>query len=205
MTSSKSPEARTYADRAFRSPAGLVGGVLLLGLALWLGTDAILRGEGRTPWFAVAWLLVVVPSVLAFTLRPVVLAGDDRVRVRNPLRTIDIPWGAVDDFRAAYSSEVITEDGTKYPMWAIPVSLRQRKKANRQQMKAARTAGTGTDPVGEIKQAQVDQTIRELRLLCEHHAERKSAQGEPVVRWAFELIAPIAAGAVLLIALFATG
>ncbi len=183
----------------------MVGGVLLLGLAVWLGGDAILRGEGRTPWFAVAWLLLVLPLVVAFTLRPVVLAGERRVRVRNPFRTIDVPWASVDEFRAAYSTELVTEDGTKYPMWAVPVSLRQRKRANRQQMKLARASAKGENPQGEVKLAQVDQTIRELRLLCEHHAGSPGTKGEVAIRWAYEIMAPAAVGAVLLAVLFALG
>ncbi|GLF94265.1 PH domain-containing protein [Streptomyces yaizuensis] len=202
MSSSQSPVEPSYADRAFRSPAGLVGGVLLLGLGLWLGVDAIVRGRGDTPWLAIAWLMFLVPLVVAFTLRPVVLANEDRLRIRNPFRTIDVPWSQVDEFRAEYSTELLTDDGKKYALWAVPVSLRQRKKATRQEMKAARTAGTGVEPVGEIKRAQVDQTIRELRLLCENNEGRPGAKGAVAIRWAYEIIAPAVVGGALLLALF---
>ncbi|MER5772012.1 PH domain-containing protein [Streptomyces sp. NPDC001985] len=206
MTSSQSPAEPSYADRVFRSPAGMAGGVLLLGLILWLAGDAVVRGAGRTPWFAVAVALVAVPLVVAFTLRPAVFVNDDRVRVRNPFRSVVLPWGAVEDFRAGYSSEVFTKDGDKYQMWAVPVSLRQRKRANRQQTKRDRShaSGVGTaEP--EPRMAQADQTIRELRLLAEHHATRPGAQGEVRTRWAYELIAPAVAGLVLLAVLFAIG
>ncbi len=60
-SSPQSPEPVSK-DRVYRSPAGLAGGVLLLALALWLGIDAVVAGEGRTPWVALAALLFLVPS-----------------------------------------------------------------------------------------------------------------------------------------------
>ncbi|MEV0091933.1 PH domain-containing protein [Streptomyces sp. NPDC050738] len=204
----------TYADRVFRSPAALVGGVLLLALAVWLGGDALLRGDGNAPWFALAGLLCVIPLVVAFTLRPAVYANDDRVRVRNPFRTITLPWASVDDVRANFSSEIFA-GGSKYQMWAIPVSLRGRKRsATRQARDAAddpfgRTSATraaarnnrGLDAT--TGRAQADQAMADLRELAEQNAARPEAQGAPTVRWAFEIIAPAVAGAVLLIVLIA--
>ncbi|HCA84748.1 MAG TPA: hypothetical protein DEQ61_04165, partial [Streptomyces sp.] len=137
------PEPRpVYADRVYRSGASLVGGALLLAIAAWLGIDAMIRGDGRTPWYALAGMLFATPLVVAFTLRPAVFAGEDRLRVRNPFRTITLPWGAVDAVRAGYSSEVLADD-RKYQMWAIPVSLRERKKAARQRARGAAGGAPG--------------------------------------------------------------
>lgn len=54
---------------------GLVGGVLLLAIVAWLGFDALVAGKGRTPWLALATLLLLVPLIVAFTVRPAVFAG----------------------------------------------------------------------------------------------------------------------------------
>ncbi|MGW6458803.1 PH domain-containing protein [Streptomyces sp. NPDC055078] len=209
MSSSKSPVEPVYADRVFRSPAGMAGGVLLLVLAVWLGGDAVVRGDGLTPWFAVAVVLLAAPLVVAFTLRPAVFVNDDRVRIRNPFRTITLPWSVIDDFRAGYSSEAVTKEGTKYQLWAVPVSLRQRKRANRQQARQERRGGVEGRADGrteaEARMARADQTIHELRELAEHNAARPGAQGEARVRWAYELLGPAAAGAVLLVVLLAVG
>ncbi|WP_407550227.1 PH domain-containing protein [Streptomyces sp. Pv4-95] len=193
-----SPPQQQFAERSYRSPAALVGGVLLLLLGLWLGGDALLRGDARTKLTAAFTLLLGVPLVTAFTLRPQVRANEDRLTVRNPFRTITLPWSAVEYLRATFSAEVFTGAG-KYQLWAVPVSLRQRKKVSKQ---AARGAGAprsrfglGADD-GPVPRAMADQTLDELREIKERAAHRESATGEPVVRWAYEIIAPCMAGAV---------
>ncbi|WP_330478512.1 PH domain-containing protein [Streptomyces platensis] len=192
-----SPPQQQYAERSYRSPAALVGGALLLLLGLWLGGDAQLRGDVHTKLTALFALLLGVPLVVAFTLRPLVRAGEDRLTVRNPFRTITLPWGAVEDLRAAFSAEVFTSGG-KYQLWAVPVSLRQRKKVSRQ---AAR--GTAPRPrfgldadAGPVPRAMADQTLDELREIKERATHRESAQGEPAVRWSYEVLAPLVVGAV---------
>ncbi|MFJ2767546.1 PH domain-containing protein [Streptomyces sp. NPDC087300] len=197
-----------YQDRTFRSPAGIAGGVLLLALGAWLGVDAVIRGEGRTPWLAVAGLLLAVPLVVAYTVRPCVYANDDRLRVRNPFRSITLPWASVATLRSGYSNEVLTNDGTKFQLWAIPVSLRGRKKAARRQSQAV-AAGDPTsgkpflDPSARPARSTGDQSMDQLRDLAERQADVESAQGEPVVRWAYEILAPALVGAVLLVVLLA--
>ncbi|MFE3325276.1 PH domain-containing protein [Streptomyces sp. NPDC059176] len=198
------PAEPTYADRVYRSPAGLVTGVLLLAFVFWVGGDAVVRGTGLVRWLGLAGLVLVVPLVFAFTLRPAVYANADRLRVRNPFRTITLPWASVALVRATYSSEVITEEGAKYQIWAVPVSLRQRKQAARKQ--AAR-GGRGPGPTDtgtggtEPHRAPGDRTIAELQDLAERGTSRPDAQGEPRVRWAYEVIAPAVAGAVAFVVL----
>lgn len=199
-----------YKDRVYRSPAGLVGGVLLLGLFGWLGGDAVVSGEGRTPWLALASLLVGVPVVVAFSVRPAVFANDDRLRVRNPLRVIELPWASVVSLRSGYSNEVIDSGGVKYQLWAIPVSLRARKKAARHQAREAQRAAKGdgggrTSVDARPVRAETDQVMADLRELCEARAKAAGSQGEPSVRWAWEIVGPAVAGAVLLVILIAVG
>lgn len=202
------PSQQQYAERSYRSPAALVGGVLLLLLTLWLGGDALLRGAAPTKLTALFALLFVVPLVAAYTVRPLVRAGEDRLLVRNPFRTVILPWGAVEDLRAAFTSEVFTAGG-KYQLWAVPVSLRQRKKAQRQAARGARgersaRGARGAEPrrfgayadAGPVPRAMADQTLDELREIKERAQGRESAQGEPVVRWAYGLIVPCVVGAV---------
>jgi hypothetical protein len=208
-----------YADRAYRSIAGICGGVMLLVVAGWLGGDAVVRGSGRTPWLTLAALLLAVPLIVAFTIRPAVHANAERIRIRNPFRTITLPWAAVDSLRASYSTELVS-GGHKYQLWAIPVSLRARKRAARHdaRLKAGiesgaafgvpatarrRTPVPGAD--GTIRSGS-DQALAELRELRDHAAP-DAAQPHPAgtVRWAYEVIGPAAAGAIVLAVVLGIG
>ncbi|MFH0174563.1 PH domain-containing protein [Streptomyces cacaoi] len=226
------PSAPESKDRIYRSPAGMAGGVLLLGLVGWLGLDAIFVGDGRTPWLALASLILLVPLIVAFTLRPAVFAGQDRLRVRNPFRVIVLPWGQVASLRSGYSNEVVAASGKKFQLWSIPVSLRARKKATRRESRAAaagRTGGQdargarggsgfggfgglggglsrggGAVPDGPAR-AETDRVMDELRELWGAREKEETAQGEVTARWAWEILGPAVAGAVVLGILLAVG
>jgi hypothetical protein len=212
------PSAPESPDRVHRSPAGIAAGVLLLAIVLWLGIDALVSGHGRTPWLALAALLLVIPMVTAFTLRPAVFANNERLRIRNPFRVIVLPWGSVGSLRSGYSNEVVATSGDKYQLWALPVSLRARKKAARQTARQSAGDRQGTAPAGpargarsgsaaptEVFRAQADRTMDDLRELADTHGASERAQGEPSVRWAYEVMGPAVAGAILLAILLAMG
>ncbi|NEB93279.1 PH domain-containing protein [Streptomyces bauhiniae] len=215
------PAAR---DRIYRSPMGLVGGVLVLALVIWLGCDALFRGHGRVPWLALAVMILIVPLVTAFTLRPAVFANQDRLRVRNPFRVIVLPWGELATLRSSYSNEALATSGTKFQLWAIPVSLRARKRAANKRARAAAQAARGSsgpfagprfgmfggdasvpDVSAGPARAETDKVMDDLRDLHERHGEADHAQGEITTRWAYEILIPALAGAVLLAILLITG
>ncbi|MET9389932.1 PH domain-containing protein [Streptomyces sp. NPDC006624] len=222
------PSEPESGERVYRSAPAIAGGVLLLGIVGWIGIDALVAGEGRTPWLALAVMLLVVPVIVAFTLRPAVYADRDRLRVRNPFRVIVVPWGQVAALRSAYSNEVLTASGAKYQLWAVPVSLRARKKAARREMRATAeaqrepgrdaglggvpgtrtgfggTLGRGPVPGGPVR-AQTDRIVDDLRVLHEARQGAESAQGPVTVRWAYEVMGPAVAGAVLVLVLLAVG
>ncbi|WP_461081266.1 PH domain-containing protein [Streptomyces deserti] len=222
------PSEPAFKDRVHRSAASIAGGVLLLGIGGWLGIDAVVSGQGRTPWLALAALLLAVPLVAAFTLRPAVYVNQDRLRIRNPFRIIVLPWGEVASLRSGYSNEVVANSGTKYQLWALPVSLRARKRAARREARAAaegvrgggggRAGGRGPGLSGGRSggfgpgggsvaegptRAETDRIMDDLRELHADRREARSAQGEVTVRWAYEIAGPAAAGAVLLVILLA--
>lgn len=222
------PQEPQYKDRIYRSLAGVVGGVLLLAIIGWLGIDAVVAGEGRTPWLSLATMLLLVPLVVAYTLRPAVYVNDDRLRVRNPFRVIVLPWGRVASLRSGFSNEVVDDSGTKYQLWALPVSLRARNRAARHEARVAAQAarrerggrggdaggragggagrGSGPGSVPEApRQAESDRAMAEMRELHEWRKDAEAAQGEVSVRWAYEIVGPAVAGAVLLAVLLGVG
>ncbi|GAA1955364.1 PH domain-containing protein [Kitasatospora viridis] len=205
------PKAESsYADQVFRSTPGMISGVLLLLVAGWLVVDAMVSSTGKTPWVALAAAPVFAFPVIAYTLRPSVQLGLDQLLVRNPLRTVVVPWAALDGLRAGYSAEV-TAGGRTFQMWAVPVSLRQRNKANRrvamdrvadprQGPKPRRGAVPGApDP----NRAWSDQVVDIIREQAERNAVRPTAKGEVVVRWCWWVIAPTLAALAVLIVLIA--
>ncbi|WP_406146372.1 PH domain-containing protein [Streptomyces sp. NBC_01012] len=210
MTSPTPPSQPTYADRTFRSGAGLVSGALLILLVGWIGGDAVVQGKGWVPWLALAALLMVIPLIVAFTLRPAVFADEERIRIRNPFRTIVLPWADVSTVRAAYSSEIFTHGGDKYQLWAVPVSLRERKRAARKATQQAHDDPYGRTSVhADVRDsagraAAADQTVSDLRELAERAGTREEPSTTTAsVRWAYEVIAPAVVGAVLLAVLLA--
>ncbi|WP_030382234.1 MULTISPECIES: PH domain-containing protein [unclassified Streptomyces] len=233
-TQPPAPEPSSRPDRVHRSSAGIAGGVVLLALVAWLGIDALVVGKGRTPWLALAAMIVIVPLVSAFTLRPAVFVNDDRLRVRNPFRVIVLPWGSVASLRSGYSNEVVATSGTKYQLWAVPVSLRGRKRAARHEARqtaegiggagvgrggpgrrggmlgglgggfGGRGAGAGAGTEGPVR-AQTDQIMDDLKEFAERRGGAEAAQGEPSVRWAYEVLGPVAAGLIVFAVLLATG
>ncbi|GAA3031824.1 PH domain-containing protein [Streptomyces glomeratus] len=226
-SSAPQPPASEVRDRVYRSSGGIAGGVLLLAIIGWLGFDALFTGHGRTPWMALAAMILIVPLVVAFSLRPAVYANDERLRIRNPFRVIVLPWGQVAALRSRYSNEVVSQSGTTYQLWAVPVSMRARKRAIRQEARAAGAGQRGSDRVGRLGtrgvfgspgvdgpggtgrsgpvRAASDQTMSDLQELHEAREHDERAQGEVTVRWAYEIVGPAVAGAVVLAILLAVG
>ncbi|MEY9940979.1 PH domain-containing protein [Streptacidiphilus sp. MAP5-3] len=135
-SSGSDDDVPVYSDKVYRSVSGVAGGVFLLALLISLSIDAMVQGSGRAPITAAAVLVAAVPLIAAFTLWPQVRSGEKRLLVRNPFRTIDAPWGTVESLTAALSVE-LRAGGRKFVVWALPVSMRQRKRANKQAMLAA--------------------------------------------------------------------
>ncbi|MFJ1756780.1 PH domain-containing protein [Kitasatospora sp. NPDC088134] len=196
-----------YADRVYRSVPGLIAGVMLLGIAGWLIVDAVLNGTGATPWVALCAAPVFALPVAAYTLRPAVKANDRRLLVRNPLRTIVAPWAAVEGLKAGYSVELFA-GGRKFQVWAVPVSIRQRKRAHR---RATRAVAEGDPRTGagrsrghrehglDPSRAWSDAVVASLQEQAERNAHQPGAAGEVRVAWCWWVIAPTLVGLVALV------
>lgn len=65
-------------------------------------------------------------------------------------------------------------------------------------------AGRTPVPAGPAR-AETDQIMDDLRVLLEARGKAETSQGEVTVRWAYEIVGPAVAGALLLAILVAVG
>jgi hypothetical protein len=67
----------------------------------------------------VPWLLLVAGACWALFWRPAVIVDDSGVHVVNPLRTIDVPWPAIQDVDTRFALVLVTAYG-RVTAWAAP-------------------------------------------------------------------------------------
>ncbi|MEO8908200.1 MAG: PH domain-containing protein [Microbacteriaceae bacterium] len=111
-------QSETHADTVFISRFNRVLAIVIWALtAVLMVTTLITGGPGRA--------LAIVPSaffaLFAWTAlwRPYVRVADAGVRIRNVLRTIDVPWPALINVDTRYALTLYTP-GHEYAAWAAP-------------------------------------------------------------------------------------
>lgn len=83
--------------RVLRPATGTFWLVAVAVVVLFLLGDVVVRGSWGQALLIAPWLLIPVWFVYVFLYAPHLEVDDDRVRVRNVLRTIELPWSTVDD------------------------------------------------------------------------------------------------------------
>ena len=164
----------------------LVFAVLNLGDLAW-------QGGGHAALVAVAIILLVTGVAYVAALRPRVIADDEAVTVRNPLRDVRVPWGAVTSIDLGDTLHVRYEPDRVVHSWAVQSSRRSRVRAQfrtqfRQAQMARRTPGYGRMPeearsrlsktTGEIIVIQLTSLLEEARRRAAV-AETPAAVGVP--------------------------
>lgn len=147
-------------------------------VATLLVLDSLRRGSW--PSGAVAVLGLVLSGVVAYALwwRPGIVADDEAVTLRNPLRDITVPWPAVIAVGGRWSLDIRTET-RRYTAFA---SSPQRRRRSRRGDDVPKAAASGL--------------AEELSALWEQR-RLVAASGPVRVRWAWGVIVP---GVVLLLA-----
>ena len=132
----------------YRGVGAILGGSLAVLFCLYGAIDLLVEA-GVADLLGAAILLLVVVLAFFFGVYPAAFSDQDGLLVRNPFRTIRLPWSAVTELSANLSFVAHTE-GAHYTVFAIPVSLRDRRKADKQRLKTlaqaqreARRAGGG--------------------------------------------------------------
>lgn len=178
----------------YRSKPAVFTGVALLAAGLWLVVDSLVRDAGKDTLTVAGAVIAVGAVVVALTLRAAVFAGPEMLRIRNPFRTIEIPWGAVQEVRAEYSLEVRADD-RKFHIWSIPVSLRERKRAMRMNSRASAESPYGAQHHNIAQAAMADHAVADFRGMAEQLG--KDSKGPVKVTWSWEVLAALAAGVAL--------
>lgn len=83
--------------RVLRPATGLFWLVAVAVVVLFLLGDVVVRGSWDQALLVAPWLLIPVWFVYVCLYAPHLEVDEERVRVHNVLRTIDLPWSAVDD------------------------------------------------------------------------------------------------------------
>ncbi|HEU5428966.1 MAG TPA: hypothetical protein VFU74_18945 [Actinocrinis sp.] len=123
----------TEKPTVYRGPAALIGGALVV-LFCGFGAIDLLIESGTQDLVAAAILMLVAVLAALYGVYPAAFAWNDRLVVRNPFRTIELPWDAVTDLSARLSFMAHTES-RRFTVWAIPVSLRERRRVERHRLK----------------------------------------------------------------------
>ncbi len=205
MTSPATSPQSAEKPTVYRGFGALIGGALVTLFCLGGAIDLIAQ-EGSVDLVGAAILFLVAALAFAYGVYPAAFAHEDRLVVRNPIRTITLPWSAVTNLTAKLSFIAHTEK-TRYTVWSVPVSLRDRRKIERarlrdltrQQREDARSRRRGA-PMGQYvmdggparrgggfeaveKMSFADQAVSEMNDRISHwndlQAQRPAGQSAP--------------------------
>lgn len=210
------PAARPGGVRAkpdlYRSPvAPLVWWVWAI-FALANLIDLAVQGRDHFAIVVAAVLILVTGVAYVAAFRPRVLADDDGITIRNPLRDHHVPWGCVQDVELRDSLEVLCtpQDGeqkskTLYA-WAVHSSRRGRIKA---EARARRSAKSTRQPPSYARlppeaRAALNKTDSEnIAVALRERAARAraagAAPGRRTARWDLPAFAALVLPALLLL------
>ncbi|MDT0165267.1 PH domain-containing protein [Actinotalea sp. AC32] len=138
-------------------------------------------------------LLLVLPAVLVWAVyeRPAVVVSDAGVEVRNVLRTIDLPWPAIERIDTKYALTLHTAFGT-YSAWAAPAPSRSTtvtsSRDDLRHLPESTYIGGGVRP-GDLLSSASGQAAAVVRARWEelrdagHLDAPRLERDRPVVRW----------------------
>ncbi|GAA0387814.1 membrane protein [Acrocarpospora corrugata] len=192
----------------YRSTASWIFGWVWLVFAALNTADLIIRGTLPAALVVGAVLGLITYLVFVLSLRPATITEEGGVRIRNPFRTVYLPWNTVDAVEVS-NAITITAGDLAVRCWTPQPSARERAKAARQGGSAGRSGRyPSREPVrskGERAAAaamagrtHADWVAEQIRDLAERN--KRKATGEATVIWSPYSIAASAAAAILVVA-----
>lgn len=171
MTSSTGPR-RTTVFRARSSIwvlaiAGIVVGVGLIASVVASGPGALATSAPLLAVGALAWWLFWYPSVVI---------GPDAVELRNPMRTVEVPWAALIHVDTKYALQLVTPGGS-YTAWAAPAPGARAAHGGRPEH-MQNLPGSSYGPAGSVRPGDLRNTDSGLAaLLVRSEWERRVENG----------------------------
>lgn len=180
------PDSDSPADRSVRltrSRAAAVWTAVLGVLVLLAVIDCATRG-----WFIIATAVFFGGAALCWLslnlfVFPALIAHRDGLEVRNPLRTVFLPWGSLAQAGGRYFAELTDTAGEVTRVWAAPLSaVRTHKQKLRKKAADADLLASGIDPKAVPDHAQPGTVDLIRRTIAEHSADT-SAPGQVHRSW----------------------
>src|SRR5262249_44403430 len=150
---------RAVKPQVFRSKTAWFLGWVWMVFAALNAFDLIARGTIPSALVAAAVLAVLTAAVFVGCLRPGILAREDGILVRNPLRNVFVPWKAVDGVDVSHAI-VIDSGGETVRCWTPQASARERAKAVRRGAPRS-PARSGRYPSTEPQLSKAEQAAAE--------------------------------------------
>jgi hypothetical protein len=174
---------------------------------------------------AMITFLLLLGCGIAYTvgLRPLIAGDDDGVTVRNPLRDVRAPWGAVRGIegRNAVTVAFTGPDGTALETraWVLQTSPRAQAKAEaRAEKEARKNQGQNLDLRGRTPTTYAAQQLNEMRdrrrpkarsgapdKAAKAKAEAAEERARGTIRWSIPAVASLVVPLVVLVALVIVG
>ena len=180
------PDSDSPADRSVRltrSRAAAVWTAVLGVLVLLAVIDCAARG-----WFTIASAVFFGGVALCWLslnlfVFPALIAHRDGLEVRNPLRTVFLPWGSIAQAGGRYFAELTDTAGEVTRVWAAPLSaVRTHKQKLRKKAADADLLASGLDPKAIPDHAQPG-TVNLIRRTIAEHSGDTSAPGQVRRTW----------------------
>lgn len=180
------PDSDSPADRSVRltrSRAAAVWTAVLGVLVLLAVIDCATRG-----WFIIATAVFFGGAALCWLslnlfVFPALIAHRDGLEVRNPLRTVFLPWGSLAQAGGRYFAELTDTAGEVTRVWAAPLSaVRTHKQKLRKKAADADLLASGIDPKAVPDHTQLGTVDLIRRTIAEHSADT-SAPGQVRRTW----------------------
>lgn len=191
---SPSAEPARYERRTFNPTPSRVLGWILIAVAVANFVDIGIRGRDHASLIAAAALLLGCGVVYVLCLRPGIVAGDDAVHMRNPLRDVRVRWAALETADVTDTLR-LHAGGKAYRSWAHQESSRARARARMRKPRTDLPENVAAEVAGKTRSEYIAEQLREM---ATERAGDASASGAEVT-WQWPAVAAVVVPAVLLV------